>query len=148
MLRSRSERDWVRPYLACRYSSSSASSKTTTMLFKMLAIEQAWSLNPETSPKPRQVFVTQSAVLASKVEEYYLQLSRPAQDESRSPTTALLGEEEDKFDRRRDLPATFSGLEDCHFPLFISFHRVRVLVFPSAHSSERGYYSALRNARG
>jgi hypothetical protein len=55
------------------------------MLFKMLAIEQAWSLNPETRPKPRQVFVTQSAVLASKVEGYYLQLSRAAQAESLQP---------------------------------------------------------------
>ena len=44
------------------------------MLFKMLGIERAWESHRETMPKPRQLFVTQSRVLAEKVEEYFAKL--------------------------------------------------------------------------
>ena len=45
------------------------------MLFKMLGIERAWVMHSgEDIPKPRQLFVTQSRVLAGKVEEYFLKL--------------------------------------------------------------------------
>ena len=55
-------------------------SKTTTMLFKMLGIERTWDTLQDTLqdtlPRPRQLFVTQSRVLAEKVEEYYRKLSQ------------------------------------------------------------------------
>src|ERR1700761_8330810 len=49
--------------------------KTTTMLFKMLGIENSWQQNRELRPnRPRQLFVTQSRMLADKVEEYFIKL--------------------------------------------------------------------------
>ena len=55
-------------------------SKTTTMLFKMLGIDSSWNLNfhatnDGTIDRPRQLFVTQSRVLAEKVEEFYHKLT-------------------------------------------------------------------------
>ena len=46
------------------------------MLFKMLGIERAYAQKVEIMPiaKPRQVFVTQSRVLATRVEEYFSKL--------------------------------------------------------------------------
>jgi hypothetical protein len=41
------------------------------MLFKMLEIERAFKLEQDSMNKPRQIFVTQSRVLASKAEEYF-----------------------------------------------------------------------------
>ncbi len=44
------------------------------MLFKMLGIERAYTLRKDSMRKPRQIFVTQSRVLAGKVEEYFSKL--------------------------------------------------------------------------
>jgi len=113
--------------------------KTTTMLFKMLGIERAWAMNSENdSPKPRQLFITQSRVLASKVEGYFSKLMESLATGSYSPRElaniakkkqTLRGENElvhidDKINWRDDLPERFSLLEDRHFPLFITFDRV------------------------
>ncbi len=44
------------------------------MLFKMLGIENSWQQNRVLGPRPRQLFVTQSRMLADKVEEYFIKL--------------------------------------------------------------------------
>ena len=44
------------------------------MLFKMLAIQRTWQQYSHMGPKPRQIFITQSWVLAAKVEEYFVKL--------------------------------------------------------------------------
>jgi hypothetical protein len=113
--------------------------KTTTMLFKMLGIERAWAMNSENDlPKPRQLFITQSRVLAGKVEGYFSKLMESLATGSYSPRElaniakkkqALRGEKElvhvdDKVNWRDDLPERFSLLEERHFPLFITFDRV------------------------
>lgn len=89
-------------------------------------------------PKPRQLFITQSRVLAGKVEGYFSKLMESLATGSYSPRElaniakkkqALREEEElvhddDKVNWRVDLPERFSLLEERHFPLFITFDHV------------------------
>ena len=87
--------------------------------------------------KPRQIFITQSRVLATKVEEYFLQLMLSLDTASHSPeelqTMGINPEEEmefidlDDIDQwRPDLPRKFSELtnENFHSPLFITYDQM------------------------
>jgi hypothetical protein len=114
-------------------------SKTTTMLFKMLGIENSWQQNPELRfERPRQLFVTQSRMLADKVEEYFIKLLRslvlPSQTKSdisdllerqKNREEAGLVDQDEALNWREDLPQRFSELHDSHFPMFITFDKVR-----------------------
>lgn len=111
------------------------------MLFKMLGIERAWDVIREDLDdsvfRPRQIFVTQSRVLAEKVEEYYRKLTeshaaatRSAQEsaqmgaQKQNPEDrALVDQDEEEF-WRGSLPKRFSELQDEHFPLFVTFDHV------------------------
>jgi hypothetical protein len=111
------------------------------MLFKMLGIERAWQLDLNAShlPKPRQLFVTKSAVLAGKVEEYFLklmdslamaslspgELQKLARSTKRDNGPVVLVNKEDQMNWQNKLPQRFSLLRDEHFPLFTTFDRVR-----------------------
>ena len=116
-------------------------SKTTTMLFKMLGIERTWdtlqgSLDDGLS-RPRQIFVTQSRVLAEKVEEYYRKLTEShaaamrtveesaqiGAQKQKPEDRALVDKDEEEF-WRGTLPKKFSDLQDEHFPLFVTFDQV------------------------
>lgn len=116
------------------------------MLFKMLGIEQAVRAEcDEDAPRPRQLFVTQSRVLAEKVEEFYRKLvmeqnasRRTARESTKLAAKhrnwedeALVDEDEEEL-YRGTLPRFFSELTDDHFPLFITFDHVSIL----AHSNE------------
>jgi len=115
------------------------SSKTTTMLFKMLGIENSWQQNRELQPeRPRQLFVTQSRMLADKVEDYFIKLLQslvlPSQTKSeisdllerqRNKEEAGLVDQDEALNWREDLPQRFSELQDSHFPMFITFDKVR-----------------------
>ena len=109
------------------------------MLFKMLGIQRTWQQYPDMRPKPRQVFVTQSRVLATKVEEYFAKLMSSLEDAGYSPEELRKREREaeqeiefvDQDDNERwrsDLPERFSELLDEHFPLFITYDRVRISI--------------------
>jgi hypothetical protein len=108
------------------------------MLFKMLGIQRAYEQCKDSMPKPRQIFVTQSRVLAAKVEEYFTKLleslstgqktkeelavmikSKRQQQQDRSLVDA-----DDDQNWRSDLPLKYSNLRDEHFPLFLTFDRV------------------------
>lgn len=108
------------------------------MLFKMLGIERAFKLKQGSMDKPRQIFVTQSRVLASKVEEYFSKLldslstaGRSTQElvqlakeqKSQSGEHGLIDPDDD-IHWQADLPSKFSLLKDEHFPLFLTFDRV------------------------
>ena len=89
--------------------------------------------------KPRQLFVTQSRMLAEKVEEYFSKLMESLAMASKSlqeladiaKNRQVQQEQEglvdldDEDNWRNDLPDRFSLLEDKHFPLFITFEKVR-----------------------
>lgn len=111
------------------------------MLYKMLLVEADYELSKEESPgeeipKRRQLFVTQSRILAEKVEEHFAKLSagyRPSANtaakaaKTKTPTSALV-DIDDELNWRSDLPTRYSDLRDEHFPLFVTFDRVSSLL--------------------
>ncbi|KAJ4470931.1 hypothetical protein J3R30DRAFT_3531939 [Lentinula aciculospora] len=116
----------------------SGTGKTTTLLFKMLLVERTHKLIGGDTPKPRQIFVTQSRILAKKVEQYFVTLghsliastqSIPELCETRASQRATVLEDDgdmihvdDIVDWSGDLPSKFSDLRDEHFPLFMTFN--------------------------
>ena len=110
----------------------------------MLGIERAYTQQcsdiPNT-PKPRQLFVTQSRVLATRVEEYFFKLldslavAKKTNQEIRDlaekrrllqGNSTPLYHPDDDIAWQASLPQKFSLLQDEHFPLFLTFERVRV----------------------
>ena len=94
--------------------------------------------------RPRQLFVTQSRVLATRVEEYYKKLAdsldiacKPLEEMKKSTLEQSKSENDgelvdlDEEEWRGDLPKRFSELQDHHFPLFITFDKVTLA--PSPH---------------
>lgn len=105
------------------------------MLFKLVGIERAWKQFPDMWDKPRQIFVTQSRVLATKVEEYFTKLMLSVEAASYTPEELRKMSEDidkemefidlDDVDQwRSDLPMKFSELTDDNFPLFVTYERV------------------------
>ncbi|KAJ6498051.1 P-loop containing nucleoside triphosphate hydrolase protein [Mycena vitilis] len=121
------------PY-SCYVLGRSGTGKTTTMLYKMLLVEADYELSKEESPetpKRRQLFVTQSRILAEKVEEHFSKLSagyRPSTHPEGAakvrPSTFALVDIDDEINWRSDLPKRYSDLRDEHFPLFVTFDRL------------------------
>lgn len=116
------------------------------MLFQMLLVERSHELSGAELPRPRQVFVTQSPVLAKKVKDYFetlvdgLRTATLSVDQMRDKkqaetqvvlpmegTTDLI-HEEDRARWRKDLPDKLSDLSDEHFPLITTVDKVRVFV--------------------
>ena len=121
---------------SCYVIGRSGTGKTTTMLFKMLSIQRTWQQYPDIRPKPRQVFITQSRVLAMKVDEYFAKLMSSLEAAAYSPEELREIEkdaereiefidQDDNKQWRPDLPERFSELLDENFPLFITYDRVR-----------------------
>jgi hypothetical protein len=123
------------------------------IIFKILGIERAWQNLGCMGPRPRQLFVTKSRLLAEKVEGDYVNLlyslsagpdaplyvrERIQRWNSRGKETINLG---DVDDGRDDLPEKFSELRDSDFPLFLtmetvsnSLHKMtRVLMATTLH---------------
>ncbi|KAI0369978.1 hypothetical protein BV20DRAFT_945276 [Pilatotrama ljubarskyi] len=120
--------------------------KTTTMLFKMLGIERSWESCRDTMPKPRQLFVTQSRVLAEKVEEYFAKLLESLATANQSPTelAALAARKKNQqqqglVDRdeeiywRGDLPKRYGALKEEHFPMFLTYDHICRLLEAEFH---------------
>jgi hypothetical protein len=121
------------------------------MLFKMLWIERAYQMSIEYTARPRQVFVTKSRKLAQKVEEHFTKYlaSLVFSSETRRDIQALksktsrqdgddenLWNEDDDTEWRNDLPKGFSKLEDCHFPLFLTFDQVCTAIYRLRRTKE------------
>jgi hypothetical protein len=127
---------------SCFVQGRSGTGKTTTMLFKMLGIENSWQQNRELRPnRPRQLFVTQSRVLADKVEEYFIKLLQSLVLASKSEggisdllerqkirEEAGLVDQDEAVNWREDLPQRFSELQDTHFPMFITFDKLSAMI--------------------
>ena len=138
-LNSAQEQEIIEHPSSCYVIGRSGTGKTTTMLFKMLAIQRTWQQYPDMGPKPRQVFITQSRVLAMKVEEYFTKLMSSLEASACSPEELRVMERDteqeiefvDQDDNERwrsDLPERFSELLDEHFPLFITYDRVWISI--------------------
>ncbi|KAI0716097.1 hypothetical protein C8T65DRAFT_606293 [Cerioporus squamosus] len=132
---------------SCYVLGRSGTGKTTTMLFKMLGIERAWEAHREAMAKPRQLFVTQSRVLAEKVEEYFAKLLESLATASQSPTELVniatrkkqqqeqgLVDRDEEIYWRGDLPKRYGALKEEHFPMFLTFdHICRLLESEFQH---------------
>ncbi|KAJ7294056.1 P-loop containing nucleoside triphosphate hydrolase protein [Mycena rebaudengoi] len=109
--------------------------KTTTMLYKMLLVEVSTEFAIAETPKLRQLFVTQSRILAEKVGEHFAKLLAGYEPTAMSQTLkaakkadrALVDEDEEN-EWRTDLPKRFSDLADEDFPLFVSFNQLCTLI--------------------
>ncbi|EMD41355.1 hypothetical protein CERSUDRAFT_120481 [Gelatoporia subvermispora B] len=127
---STTERKVINNELSCYVLGRSGTGKTTTMLFKIFALEKTWSDCGQTTAKPRQLFITKSAVLADKVEHYYKKLARTVSMTSSSSGNELTEHSAEQphlsplvdrdEERRQSLPLSFGDLTDDHFPLFIT----------------------------
>ena len=111
--------------------------KTTTMAFKMFGIERMARNQADIfRTRPRQLFVTQSGVLAKRVRDYYAKLYRFL-SLATGDYHALMYERGDAqggrtFDDGDEwlayLPKKFSDLQDIHFPLFLTFDKARLMT--------------------
>ncbi|KAF8895020.1 hypothetical protein CPB84DRAFT_1782432 [Gymnopilus junonius] len=136
------EKEIVEYPQSCYVLGRSGTGKTTTMMFKMLGIERAYAMRKDSMQKPRQIFVTQSRVLAGKVEEYFSKLldSLATAEKSKEELAQLIKMRKQQKDDeglididddqnwRNDLPQKFSELRDENFPLFLTFDRLASLL--------------------
>ncbi|KAF9033219.1 hypothetical protein BDZ89DRAFT_983953 [Hymenopellis radicata] len=120
---------------SCYVIGRSGTGKTTTMLFKMLLVERTVHLVGGDIPRPRQVFVTKSRMLAKKVQEYFSKLATSLSRASQTLAQLIelskvevdhdddvgLVDVDDVHEWRADLPKKFSDLEERHFPLFVTY---------------------------
>jgi hypothetical protein len=111
--------------------------KTTVIVFKILGIERAWQNRGSIGPRPRQLFITKSQLLADKVEHDYVNLSfslyagpdtpqyvRERIQHWKSHRKKNVLDPEGAEGTRDDLPEKFSELQDSHFPLFVTVDTV------------------------
>ncbi|KAM5542265.1 hypothetical protein V8D89_004138, partial [Ganoderma adspersum] len=139
---SHREKEIIEHDSSCYVIGRSGTGKTTTMVFKILGIERTYDTGSFRGAlaKPRQLFVTQSQVLAKKVEDYYSKLYQshatahlsPVQlkemaSRKRARRERMVDEDEEIF-YTSTLPRRYGALEDSHFPLFLTYnHLCRLL---------------------
>ncbi|KAM5542268.1 hypothetical protein V8D89_004141 [Ganoderma adspersum] len=139
---SHREKEIIEHDSSCYVIGRSGTGKTTTMVFKILGIERTYDIGSFRGAlaKPRQLFVTQSQVLAKKVEDYYAKLYQshatahlsPVQlkemaSRKRARRERMVDEDEEIF-YTSTLPRRYGALEDSHFPLFLTYsHLCRLL---------------------
>lgn len=124
----------------CYVLGRSGTGKTTTMLFKMLLNERSQDLAGGDIPKPRQVFVTQSRVLAKKVKRYFwslvdaLKAANLSIDDLAAHRPSYDGLTQDDLDHGddtmeyTDLPLRFSDLSDTQFPLITTVDQLWSMI--------------------
>ncbi|KAJ7222531.1 hypothetical protein GGX14DRAFT_429000 [Mycena pura] len=130
---------------SCYVLGRSGTGKTTSMLYKMLLIEASSKLSTPETRKSRQLFVTQSRILADKVWEHFAKLLGGYQPSAisenlkaaRRADRALVDVEES--DWRTDLPKKYSDLQDTDFPLFVSFDQLCTMI---EHDMQNSGYRA------
>jgi hypothetical protein len=118
------------------------------IVFKIFGIERAWQNQGCIGPRPRQLFITKSQLLAEKVEREYVSLlyslstgpdaplyvheriqrwnSRRKRGDSNPDDTESERDSipDDTGGEMEDLPQKFSELRDSDFPLFLTMETV------------------------
>ena len=129
--------------------------KTTVIVFKIFGIERAWQNQGCVGPRPRQLFITKSRLLAEKVERDHVSLLYSL---STGPDTPLYVREriqrwnfrrkkmifnpDDTEEKRDDLPEKFSELRDSDFPLFLTMDTVST-AYPMDASCINGFCTCI-----
>ncbi|KDN37502.1 hypothetical protein RSAG8_10101, partial [Rhizoctonia solani AG-8 WAC10335] len=130
---SAKEKEIIYHESACFVLGRSGTGKTTSILFKMIGIEKLFE-QMEGVAKPRQVFVTQSRVLAQRVQEYYQSLVRSSSGTVNSDSREdeqdeeVLADLDDEDASTFGLPTKYSMLEDKHFPMFVTYDQLCSLL--------------------
>ncbi|KAG8948841.1 hypothetical protein FRC04_009306 [Tulasnella sp. 424] len=104
--------------------------KTTCMVFRMIGLDVAAKKSGQTL---RQVFVTQSRTLARKVRLYCAQLMQTETNTvvasaPKQPQGLSLLDMDENAEEEGVLPTKFSELDDCHFPLFVTYDQLCKLL--------------------
>ena len=114
--------------------------KTTVIVNKIFGIERAWNRGG-VGPRPRQIYITKSPLLAEKVEEDYVGLWLSLGTGPDIPE--YVTEHIQRWDSRKkinlfvadsavgdrdDLPKRYNELQDNHFPLFITTDEVSTTI--------------------
>ncbi|KAG8990213.1 hypothetical protein FRB94_013643 [Tulasnella sp. JGI-2019a] len=120
--------------------------KTTTMLMKMLQLEQS----ARNLGRPlRQVFITQSASLVNKVESYYEKLvysssggfgAKNTKKDAPPPEFSLRSMDQDLIKDKFPPGTRFGDLDNSKFPLFLTFNELFKLLerdFEPVHNDEK-----------
>ena len=107
------------------------------IVFKIFGIERAWQNQGCVGPRPRQLFITKSRLLAEKVERDYVSLlyslsagpDAPLYVRERiqrwnSRRKKMIFNPDDSGAKRDDLPEKYSELRDSDFPLFLTMDTV------------------------
>ncbi|KAG8929887.1 hypothetical protein FRC02_004920 [Tulasnella sp. 418] len=99
----------------------SGTGKTTTMIFKMIALEKAAA----NSHSPlRQVFVTQSSVLAKSVADFYAKSKQRSIPVPPVENFSILELVEEVVEAESSLPSRWSELKGSDFPLFVTYDQL------------------------
>ncbi|KAK4705245.1 hypothetical protein P7C70_g960, partial [Phenoliferia sp. Uapishka_3] len=120
----------------------SGTGKTTSILLRILSYQKAEEAHPNIMETfLRQVFITQSNLLASKVRKYYESIWRTFASSGLSKEEAAklaiarataarddLEDVEDESAGLRGLPSRFSELTAEHYPLFVSWDTLVLLL--------------------
>jgi len=127
--------------------------KTTVIVFKILGIERAWQNQGCVGPRPRQLFVTKSRLLAEKVERDYVSLLYSLSTGSDAPLYVRervqrwssrrkkeIFNPDDTGNARDDLPGKFSELCDSDFPLFLTMDTVSTSLPISNSGTDKDYF--------
>jgi hypothetical protein len=122
------------------------------IVFKIFGIERAWQNQGCVGPRPRQLFLTKSRLLAEKVERDYVSLLHSL---SAGPDAPLYVREriqrwntrrkkvifnpDDMEGERDDLPKKFSELRDSDFPLFLTMETVSTALLRNSIGADVVY---------
>jgi hypothetical protein len=142
-INSGEEQEIIEHPSSCYVIGGSSTGRIGTVILKMLAVQRTWQQYP-VGQKPRQVFVTQSPVLAKKVGDYFAKLmssleidadflEEPRVTQEDAEQESDLINPDDNKQWRSELPDKYSDLLDEHFPLFITYDWVR-MPLSSKHS--------------
>ena len=121
------------------------------IVFKIFGIERAWQNQGCIGPRPRQLFITKSRLLAEKVKRDYVSLlyslstgpDAPLYVRERiqrwnSRRKSVIFNPDDTDGKRDDLPKNFSELRDSDFPLFLTMDAVSTTFRINAISADDG----------
>ena len=122
------------------------------IVFKIFGIERAWQNQGCIGPRPRQLFITKSRLLAEKVERDYVSLLYSLSTGPNAPLYVreriqrwnsrrkkVIFNPDDAEGKRDDLPEKFSELRDGDFPLFLTMDNVSITIPINFTGADDGY---------
>ena len=119
------------------------------MMYKIILVERGWWTASWDLSRPRQMFVTCSPMLSRRVQRTVSQIleSFRLADMTQQELVDIWKRQARPVEHSRPLPRKWSELEDDHFPLIISFDKVRRACMVCAIPQLSLWHIAARVAR-